>query len=208
MTSPVSNSAVVIGATGLVGRECVTQLAARPEFERGTAVARRALPDDLQSPRLRTVLIDFDRLDERPDVFQASHVFCALGTTIKQAGSRERFRQVDFGYPLRVAGAGQGGRRTALSAGEQRRCGLCVARVLSPGERGPGSGDHRARLPVGDGRPPIVLARWPEGIPAGRGDRHAAVLGFSAQVSGSARAGCGARARECGGRGSARSARD
>lgn len=44
-----------------------------------------------------------DRLDERPDVFRASHVFCALGTTIKQAGSRERFRQVDFGYPLRVA---------------------------------------------------------------------------------------------------------
>jgi uncharacterized protein YbjT (DUF2867 family) len=103
MASPVSNYAVVIGATGLVGRECVTQLANRPEFERVTAVARRALPDALESPRLRTVLIDFDRLDERPDVFQASHVFCALGTTIKQAGSRERFRQVDFGYPLRVA---------------------------------------------------------------------------------------------------------
>ena len=102
MTSPVSSSAVVIGATGLVGRECVKQLA-RPEFECVTAVARRALPDDLQSPRLRTVLIDFDRLDERPDAFRASHVFCALGTTIKQAGSRERFRQVDFGYSVRVA---------------------------------------------------------------------------------------------------------
>jgi uncharacterized protein YbjT (DUF2867 family) len=103
MTSTVSHSAVVIGATGLVGRECVTQLAARPEFERVTAVARRALPDDLQFARLRTVLVDFDRLHERPDVFRASHVLCALGTTIKQAGSRERFRQVDFGYPLRVA---------------------------------------------------------------------------------------------------------
>lgn len=103
MTAPVSNSAIVIGATGLVGRECVAQLAARPEFEGVTAVARRALPEELQSPRLRTVLIDFDRLDEHLDVFRASHVFCALGTTIKQAGSRERFRQVDFGYPLRVA---------------------------------------------------------------------------------------------------------
>ena len=75
----------------------------RPEFERVTAVARRALPDDLQSSRLRTVLTDFDRLDEQADVFRASHVFCALGTTIKQAGSQERFRQVDFEYPLRVA---------------------------------------------------------------------------------------------------------
>jgi uncharacterized protein YbjT (DUF2867 family) len=101
--APVPNFAVVIGATGLVGRECVKLLAARPEFESVTAVARRALPDDLQSPRLRTVLIDFDRLDQHLDVFRASHIFCALGTTIKQAGSQERFREVDFGYPLRVA---------------------------------------------------------------------------------------------------------
>lgn len=97
------NSAVVIGATGLVGRECVARLATRPEFERVTAVVRRALPDEIQRPTVRTVLIDFDRLDERGDAFRASHVFCALGTTLKQAGSRERFRQVDFSYPLRVA---------------------------------------------------------------------------------------------------------
>ena len=128
MASPVSNSAVVIGATGLVGRECVKQLAARPEFERVTALVRRALPDDLQSPRLQTVLIDFDRLDERPDVFQASHVFCALGTTIKQAGSEERFRQVDFEYPLQVA-------RLALAAGARHF--LLVSSVgASPTSRG------------------------------------------------------------------------
>lgn len=98
-----SHSAVVIGATGLVGREILKQLVARPEFERVTAAIRRPLPDDLQNPKLQTALIDFERLDERPGVFQASHVFCAMGTTIKQAGSRERFRQVDFGYPVRVA---------------------------------------------------------------------------------------------------------
>lgn len=103
MISPVSNSAVVVGATGLVGRECLKQLAACPRFERVTALARRALPDDIQDPKLRAVVVDFDRLDERRDVFQVSHAFCAFGTTIKQAGSQERFRQVDFGYPLRVA---------------------------------------------------------------------------------------------------------
>lgn len=103
LPSPGAKSALVIGATGLVGRECVKQLAARPEFERVTALARRPLPGDLQSPRLRTVLIDFDRVDEWPDVFRTDHVFCAFGTTIKQAGSQERFRQVDFEYPLRIA---------------------------------------------------------------------------------------------------------
>jgi uncharacterized protein YbjT (DUF2867 family) len=123
-----SNSAVVIGATGLVGRECVKHLAACPEFERITVVARHALPDDLQSPRLQAVLLDFDRLDERPDVFRATHVFCALGTTIKQAGSRERFRQVDFSYSLRVA-------ELAMAAGARHF--LLVSSVgASPASRG------------------------------------------------------------------------
>lgn len=103
MPPPVSNSAIVVGVTGLMGVECVKQLVARPEFESVIAVARRALPGDMRNPKLRAFQIDFDHLDERPDVFRASHIFCALGTTIKKAGSRERFRQVDFGYPLRVA---------------------------------------------------------------------------------------------------------
>jgi uncharacterized protein YbjT (DUF2867 family) len=93
----------VIGATGLVGRECLKLLADRPEFESVTALARRALPDDLRSSKLRTVIVDFDRLHDRPDALRATHMFSALGTTIKQAGSQERFRQVDFGYPLQSA---------------------------------------------------------------------------------------------------------
>lgn len=97
------NSALIVGATGLVGRECLKLLADRPEFDCVTALARRPLPEDLQGSTVRTVLVDFDRLDEQPDAFRSSHVFCAFGTTIKQAGSQERFRQVDFSYPKRVA---------------------------------------------------------------------------------------------------------
>ena len=103
MVVPGGNSAIVIGATGLVGRECVRQLAAHPRFERVTALARRALPSDLVAAKVKTELVDFDRLVDRPEVFQATHLFCALGTTIKQAGSQDRFRQVDFDYPLRAA---------------------------------------------------------------------------------------------------------
>lgn len=103
MVSPAPNSAVVVGATGLVGREIVKLVVARPEFERVTVVARRPLPDSPQNPKLQIRIVDFDRLGDQAEAFQASHHFCALGTTIKQAGSQERFRQVDFGYPLRVA---------------------------------------------------------------------------------------------------------
>jgi len=100
---PAGNAAIVIGATGLVGSECVRQLAAHPGFQRVTALTRRAISADLVAAKVKTELVDFDRLDARPEVFQATHLFCALGTTIKQAGSQSRFRQVDFDYPLRAA---------------------------------------------------------------------------------------------------------
>jgi hypothetical protein len=37
------------------------------------------------------------------DALQADHVYCTLGTTIKKAGSRARFREVDFTYPSAIA---------------------------------------------------------------------------------------------------------
>jgi uncharacterized protein YbjT (DUF2867 family) len=83
----------------------VRRLVGHPAFPSLTVLTRRPLPPELGElrPRPRAIVADFDRLDQHPDAFRVSHVFCALGTTIKQAGSRERFRQVDYGYPLEVA---------------------------------------------------------------------------------------------------------
>jgi uncharacterized protein YbjT (DUF2867 family) len=41
-----------------------------------------------------------------PALFRVDRIFCALGTTIRKAGSRERFREVDHDYPLAVARLG------------------------------------------------------------------------------------------------------
>jgi uncharacterized protein YbjT (DUF2867 family) len=46
---------------------------------------------------------DFDDLGLHSKALQADHVFCALGTTIKKAGSQAKFRQVDYDYPLALA---------------------------------------------------------------------------------------------------------
>src|SRR5919204_2187712 len=100
------NSVLIVGATGLVGRECVRQFAAHPAFERVVAVVRRPLPPDLRLPKVREHVVDFDRLAEYGELFRVSHVLSALGTTIRQAGSQARFRQVDYGYVLAVAGPG------------------------------------------------------------------------------------------------------
>lgn len=95
-------TALVAGATGLVGRHLLRALLASPRYTRVVAAGRR--PPALQHPRLEARTVDFDRLapDDLPD---ASDCFCALGTTIKQAGSQEAFRQVDHDYVLAFAQA-------------------------------------------------------------------------------------------------------
>ena len=99
-----SHSVLILGATGLVGAECVRQFAASPRFDRVVTLARRPLA---RTPaRVETHVIDFERLDEAAQHFRVSHIVCALGTTIKQAGSQERFRRVDHDYPVAAARLG------------------------------------------------------------------------------------------------------
>lgn len=96
-------SALVVGASGLVGRECLRLLLDDPAYERVVVLARRDAPEGLRSPKLAWRVVDFERLADAHVATAVDHVFCALGTTIKQAGTRERFHRVDHDYPLEVA---------------------------------------------------------------------------------------------------------
>ena len=90
---------IVAGSTGLVGQVLVRQLAAERTWREVRALVRHALPPDLSVPNVVSVQVDYDRLDPPPDWAAADHVFCALGTTMRQAGSPEAFRRVDFRVP-------------------------------------------------------------------------------------------------------------
>jgi uncharacterized protein YbjT (DUF2867 family) len=69
-----------------------------------TALTRRALGTPL-GDRVQEAVVDFERLDAAGDVLAADHVYCALGTTIRNAGSREAFRRVDHDYVVALARA-------------------------------------------------------------------------------------------------------
>jgi uncharacterized protein YbjT (DUF2867 family) len=115
-----TRSAVVLGATGLVGGHCLELLLADPAYGRVTVLARR--PSGRTHPKLSEVIADFDRLESHVDALSADDVFCCLGTTIRKAGSQEAFRKVDFDYPARAArlASGRGAKRflvvTAMGA--------------------------------------------------------------------------------------------
>lgn len=96
-------SVALLGATGLVGRHTLDLLSADPYFERVVAIVRRKFAEGM-APRVEAHITELDRLEERPDLLRVDHVMCALGTTIKAVGgSRERFREVDYGIPLTAA---------------------------------------------------------------------------------------------------------
>lgn len=100
----MARTALLAGATGLVGGECLRLLLASPAYSSVIVVTRRTLGQSAGTrPKLREVVVDFARLEHVRAQLGADHVFCALGTTIRKAGSQEQFREVDFEYPRRLA---------------------------------------------------------------------------------------------------------
>jgi uncharacterized protein YbjT (DUF2867 family) len=94
------DTALVVGATGLVGSQCLKTLLDRGAYERVVAFTRRPLGQ--QHPRLVETIVDFDKLEEL-ESFPTADVFCALGTTIAKAGSQADYLKVDFEYPRIIA---------------------------------------------------------------------------------------------------------
>jgi uncharacterized protein YbjT (DUF2867 family) len=92
-------TALVVGATGLVGDLLTHRLVESPAYDKVKVLVRRSL--GWQHPRLQEIQYDFDHPNSL--LLQADDIFCCLGTTMKKAGSREAFRKVDYQYPLDVA---------------------------------------------------------------------------------------------------------
>jgi uncharacterized protein YbjT (DUF2867 family) len=97
------STALLAGASGLVGGECLRLLVASRSYDRVIVLTRRDLGRSVRHRKVHQVVVEFDRLEDVREQLVADHVFCALGTTMKKAGSREKFREVDMDYPLKLA---------------------------------------------------------------------------------------------------------
>jgi uncharacterized protein YbjT (DUF2867 family) len=97
----------IVGATGLVGREALAALLADDSFGRVFAFVRRST--GVVHPRLIERVVDFERLEQDVTAVSGDVAICALGSTIKQAGSQEQFRHIDRDYVLTFARAALAG---------------------------------------------------------------------------------------------------
>ncbi|QCR21584.1 NAD(P)H-binding protein [Pontibacter sp. SGAir0037] len=96
-------TALVIGATGLVGKQLVQQLLTDERFGKVIAFSRRSL--DIANSKLEEHLINFDEPDEWQHLVKGDVLFSTLGTTLKQAGGQNEQYKVDYYYQYKFAEA-------------------------------------------------------------------------------------------------------
>ncbi|OMF45802.1 SDR family oxidoreductase [Paenibacillus peoriae] len=98
-------TAIVAGATGMMGRQLVKLLLEHPAYARVIVLVRRDM--GISHPKLVQKQVSFDQLEEQLDgtLVKDADVFCTLGTTMGQAGSKAAFRRVDNDYPVALGRA-------------------------------------------------------------------------------------------------------
>ncbi|UII29270.1 NAD-dependent epimerase/dehydratase family protein [Fulvivirga maritima] len=96
-----SKSALVLGSTGLIGNQLLQVLLSDAYYDKVYAVSRHEL--EISNDKLITIIADYDNVGERLADLTFDDIYCCLGTTIKKAGNKEAFKQIDLDYPLKVA---------------------------------------------------------------------------------------------------------
>ena len=160
-THSVSGRSVLLaGATGLVGQHVLKQLEADPSVTRIVVLTRRPAPS---TSRVQAHVVDFDKLEAYSSLFSVDTIICALGTTMKQAGSKEAFRRVDFDYPLDMAriGVARGARHFLLvsAAGASAESRIFYSRVKGEVENALRRMAYRSVTVI---RPSILVGRRKE----------------------------------------------
>ena len=94
-------TAIVLGATGLIGQNLTLKLAQQSHINKVIAVTRKTV--DYSHPKIENQVVDFSLLEQYSQTFLGDILFSCLGTTKKQAGSTEAQRIIDVDYQLTAA---------------------------------------------------------------------------------------------------------
>lgn len=93
--------AIIIGATGAIGKVLVRQILCDDNYSKVTIFVRSAW--ELSHEKLHVVLVDFQNLNQYKEVIQGDIAFNCMGTTIKEAKKKQKMEVIDYYYPLAFA---------------------------------------------------------------------------------------------------------
>lgn len=96
-------TAIVIGATGLIGSHLTNKLLGDERYSKVKIFVRRTI--DIVHPKLEEEIVDFDDLSKWKNKITGDELYSTMGTTIKQAGSKETQFKIDFTYQYIAAKA-------------------------------------------------------------------------------------------------------
>lgn len=92
----IIKKAIVIGASGLVGRALVQSLHELGQCEQITVIVRHPISEFEHLEKVQQLILEDFLLLNDEDVNGHTHAFSCLGTTLKKAGSRQNFYDIDF----------------------------------------------------------------------------------------------------------------
>tara|TARA_E500000075_G_C6884269_1_gene266183 strand:+ start:74 stop:727 length:654 start_codon:yes stop_codon:yes gene_type:complete len=94
-------NALVIGATGATGQELVSQLLEDESFNSVSIFVRN--DPNITHSKLKTYIIDFSKIEDYKNSIKGDVLFSCLGTTLRDAGSKEKQYLVDLTYQFEFA---------------------------------------------------------------------------------------------------------
>jgi uncharacterized protein YbjT (DUF2867 family) len=99
----MKKTAIVIGATGLIGKHITKLLLDNPAYSTVKVFVRRSL--NISNPNLEVHIVNFDEIDKWKTKIIGDELFSAMGTTIRKAKSTSIQYKVDVTYQYEVAKA-------------------------------------------------------------------------------------------------------
>ena len=99
----MGNTAVIIGATGAVGKEILKEILGGDFYERIYVLGRNSISRLPEDDKLTKIVIDFENMRFDTSILDNADIFASLGTTIKIAGSKENQRKIDVDYTVNFA---------------------------------------------------------------------------------------------------------
>lgn len=99
----MGNTAVIIGATGAVGKEILKEILSGEYYERIYVLGRNSISRLPEDGKLTKIVIDFETMRFDTSILDNADIFASLGTTIKIAGSKENQRKIDVDYTVNFA---------------------------------------------------------------------------------------------------------